>query len=111
MTARGCGGAVLFACGALLAVLSFMFTIEMETFVGLRDNLAGFAVFFGVLAAGFTAGGYALFGRRSRGALVVALCIGAALAWRAYTVAPMLHCSDYNSVGRNDDGSYDCYDR
>ncbi|MEV6396708.1 hypothetical protein AB0M39_18300 [Streptomyces sp. NPDC051907] len=111
MKARGCGGAALVVCAALLALLSLVFTLEMETMVGLRDNTAGIAAFFALLATGCTVGAVATFGWRSKGALVVGLCLGAVLVWRWYTLAPMMHCSDYNSVGRNDDGTYDCYDR
>ncbi|MGI5399026.1 hypothetical protein ACQEVG_06120 [Streptomyces sp. CA-135486] len=111
MSGRGCGGAVLFTVAALFAYASIMSTIEMETFPGLRDNDAGLALFFVVLAAGAAVAGLFFAGRRSRAALVATACVAVALTWRAYTVAPAMHCWDHNSVGRNDDGSYDCYDR
>jgi hypothetical protein len=110
MTLRGCGGAALFVSAAFLAWLSFGVTVEMETFVGLRPNDAGFALFFAVLAAGAALWGLRLAGRRSVLALAATVCLAAALAWRLHTIAPALHCWDHNTVGRNDDGSYDCFD-
>jgi hypothetical protein len=111
MTGRGCGAVLLFAVAALLTWLSFVWTFEMETFPGLRDNTAPFAVFSVVLASGATAGALAAAGHRSRIALVATACVVVALGWRLWTVAPAMHCSDFNSVARNDDGSYDCFDR
>ncbi|MFF3684611.1 hypothetical protein OHS70_25280 [Streptomyces sp. NBC_00390] len=110
MTARGCGAAALFALAALLAYVSFGATVEMETFPGFRPNHAGFAVFSVVLAVLSAWGGLAVAGRRSRLALAATVCVAAALTWRMYTLAPALHCWEHNTVGRNDDGSYDCFD-
>ncbi|MGW7285690.1 hypothetical protein ACWGH4_09375 [Streptomyces sp. NPDC054847] len=110
MTVRGCGSAALFALAALLAWFSFGVTVEMETFAGLRPNDAGVALFFAVLAAGAALGGLGLAGRRSVLALVATVCLAAALLWRLHTITPALHCWDHNTVGRNDDGSYDCFD-
>ncbi|MEU0082869.1 hypothetical protein [Streptomyces sp. NPDC006274] len=111
MSVRGCGSAALFAAAALLAWLSFGVTVETETFAGLRPNDAGLALFFAALAAGAALRGLRLAGRRSVLALAATACLAAALLWRLHTIAPALHCWDHNTVGRDDDGSYDCFDR
>ncbi|GGT17893.1 hypothetical protein GCM10010271_21160 [Streptomyces kurssanovii] len=110
MTLRGCGSAALFAFAALLAWFSFGVTVEMETFAGLRPNDAGIALLFAVLAAGAALWGLRLAGRRSVLALGATVCLAAALVWRLHTIAPALHCWDHNTVGRDADGSYDCFD-
>ncbi|MDI3421089.1 hypothetical protein [Streptomyces luteolus] len=46
-----------------------------------------------------------------RTAEVLGLCLVAVLGWRTFVLAPMLPCWEHESVGRNEDGSYDCYDR
>ncbi|MFE2546257.1 hypothetical protein [Actinacidiphila glaucinigra] len=38
--ARGCTAALVFAFAVLVVLFSFLGTIEMESFPGLRDNLA-----------------------------------------------------------------------
>ncbi|WP_406727632.1 hypothetical protein WJ438_27680 [Streptomyces sp. GD-15H] len=109
--ARGCAAAAVFACAGFAVLLGFGSTVEMESFPGLRENLAPVAVYLLVFAALLAAGGLALAGRRSyagRGAVVV---LGVLMAVRIWTLAPMLHCWSHDSVGRNDDGSYHCVNR
>ncbi|MFF7211449.1 hypothetical protein ACFZAU_13055 [Streptomyces sp. NPDC008238] len=108
---RGCGAAVLFAAGACLVMLGFLAAMDMESGLGLRDNTAPLVVYLCALAALLAAGGVAVAVRRSRAARGAALCLAALLAWRMYTVGPVLHCWSYDAVSRADDGSYLCYDR
>ncbi|ATW48443.1 hypothetical protein [Streptomyces peucetius] len=110
MTGRGCGSAALFAVAAFLAWYSFGITVEMETIPGFRPNRAGFAIFLVLAAAGAALAALTLAGRRSRLALTATACVAAALVWRVHTIAPALHCWDHNTVGRNEDGSFDCHD-
>lgn len=50
-------------------------------------------------------------GPRSYGGWVAVVLLGAHAALRLWMLAPMPHCWQHDSVGRNDDGSYSCYDR
>ncbi|NBE53503.1 hypothetical protein [Streptomyces boluensis] len=98
--------------GLFLGWVSVGFTIEMETFVGLRENRAPIAVFLLVIAALCALAGAMLSARRiPRTTAVLTLCVVALLTWRTVVLAPMLPCWSHESVGRNEDGSYDCYDR
>ncbi|MEU0188102.1 hypothetical protein ABZ312_44350 [Streptomyces sp. NPDC006207] len=109
--ARGCTAALVFAIAVLVVLFSFLGTIEMESFPGLRDNLAPLAVYVLGFAALVAVGGLALSGWRSYGGWAAVACLGVLMALRMWTLAPMLHCWSYNSVGRNDDGSYNCVNR
>jgi hypothetical protein len=109
--ARGCAAGGLFAFAALIVLLAFSATIEMETFAGLRENLAPVAVGLLVCALLPAAGAVALAGWRSRAAWVLTGCLAALVALRLWTLAPMLHCWSYESVGREEDGSYTCVNR
>jgi hypothetical protein len=42
---------------------------------------------------------------------VAVILVGALAALRLWSLAPMLHCWQHDSVGRNDDGSYSRHDR
>jgi hypothetical protein len=64
-----------------------------------------------VFAVLLTGGGVALAGRRSRTAWAVAAALVALMALRMWTLTPMLHCWSYDSVSRDDDGSYRCLNR
>ncbi|MET8802310.1 hypothetical protein [Streptomyces sp. NPDC004546] len=64
-----------------------------------------------VFAALAAAGGLVLAGPRSYGGWAAVILLGALAALRLWTLAPMLHCWQHDSVGRNDDGSYSCHDR
>lgn len=108
---RGCAGAVLQAGALGLAVLSFGGTVEMETFPGLHQNRAPVVALLCAVAALLLVAGAAVGGRRARAGLVVAVCVGGLLVWRLSGLAPMLHCWSYDSVAREDDGSYRCVDR
>jgi len=101
----------VFAFAALLVLLAFGGTVEMESFPGLRENLAPVAVWLLVLATPAAVGGLALAGWRSYAGWGAAACLAALMALRMWTLAPMLHCWSHDSVGRADDGSYTCHDR
>ncbi|QKW21430.1 hypothetical protein HUT16_22310 [Kitasatospora sp. NA04385] len=102
--------------GALLALLSVVFTMELEDplFVGLRDNTSGIAA--AALALGMllvvVGAAVGLLGR-SRGSRIAVLVVALPLllfgAWRATVLAPMLGC-DGGLIARQDDGSYACYE-
>jgi hypothetical protein len=62
-------------------------------------------------AALLAVGGVALAGRRSRTGWAAVAVLGALMALRMWTLAPVLHCWSYDSVGRTDDGSYECVNR
>ncbi|GAA3772514.1 hypothetical protein [Streptomyces chiangmaiensis] len=109
--ARGCAAAAVFAFAVLVVLLGFACTIEMESFPGLRENLAPLVVYLLAFAALLAAGGLVLAGRRSYARWAAVVVLGALMALRMWTLAPMLHCWSYDSVGRNDDGSYDCVNR
>ncbi|WP_409472215.1 hypothetical protein [Streptomyces sp. HC307] len=109
--ARGCAAAAVFACAGLVVLLGFGSTVEMESFPGLRENLAPAVVYLLVFAALLAVCGLALAGRRSRAGWGAVAVIGVLMAVRSWTLAPMLHCWSYDSVGRNDDGSYSCVNR
>ncbi|TPQ15852.1 hypothetical protein [Streptomyces sporangiiformans] len=109
--ARGCTAAVVFACAALIVLFGFLGTTEMESFPGLRENRAPVIVGMLVFAALLTAGALALAGRRSYVGWAAVAALGVLMALRMWTLAPMLHCWTYDSVGRNDDGSYRCVNR
>ncbi|MFF7200435.1 MULTISPECIES: hypothetical protein [unclassified Streptomyces] len=111
MTGRGCGSVALFAVAALATYLSFVFTFEMETLDGLRENRADVAYFFLRAAAVATAAAMVVAGRRSRLAVLATACLAVSLVWRLNTLAPALHCGDSNSVARNADGTYNCFER
>ncbi|MFF3558872.1 hypothetical protein ACFYXS_02350 [Streptomyces sp. NPDC002574] len=108
---RGCTAALVFGCAALVVLISFMGTTEMERFPGLRENRGPLIVYLLGFAALVTVGGLALSGWRSRGGWAAVACLGALMALRMWTLAPALHCWSYDSVGRNDDGSYSCLNR
>ncbi|MDX3234900.1 hypothetical protein PV392_04210 [Streptomyces sp. ME03-5709C] len=109
--ARGCTAALVFAFAVLVVLFSFGGTIEMESFPGLQDNMGPVVVYMLVFAALVGVGGLALSGLRSYGGWAAVACIGAVMALRMWTLAPALHCWSYDSVGRNDDGSYYCVNR
>ncbi|WUD75253.1 hypothetical protein OG937_27960 [Streptomyces sp. NBC_00510] len=109
--ARGCTAALAFAFAVLVVLFSFGGTIEMESFPGLRENMGPVIVYMLVFAALVGVGGLALSGWRSYGGWAAVACIGALMALRMWTLAPALHCWSYDSVGRNDDGSYYCVNR
>ncbi|MET9829372.1 hypothetical protein ABZ078_08680 [Streptomyces sp. NPDC006385] len=108
---RGGAAAAVFAFAALVVCFAFAGTVEMESFSGLRENLAPVVVGMLLFAVLVTGGGLALAGRRSYTAWVVAAVLVALMALRMWTLAPMLHCWSYDSVGRNADGSYHCVNR
>ncbi|MFI9340219.1 hypothetical protein ACIG0D_02925 [Streptomyces sp. NPDC052773] len=108
--ARGCAAAVVFAFAALVVLFSFGGTVEMESFPGLHDNMAPVVVGMLVFAALVAAGGVALAGVRSYAGWIAAACLLALMALRMWTLAPMLHCWSYDSVGRHD-GAYHCVNR
>ncbi|MDI3406335.1 hypothetical protein [Streptomyces cavernicola] len=103
---------LLLVLGLFLTVFSLGFTVEMESFPGLRDNVAPIAVVV-VLIGGLCGLAGAMLCARStpRTAAVLGLCLLAAVGWRTYALAPMLPCWSHESVARNEDGSYTCYDR
>ncbi|OIJ90944.1 hypothetical protein [Streptomyces colonosanans] len=107
----GCAAAAVFGFAALVVLFGFVCTIEMESFPGLRDNLAPLAVYALAFAVLLTVGGLALAGRRSYGGWAAVAVLGVLMALRMWTLAPMLHCWSYDSVGRDDDGSYSCVNR
>ncbi|MGD1216868.1 hypothetical protein AB9Q10_00375 [Streptomyces krungchingensis] len=109
--ARGCTAALVFACAVLVVLISFGATIEMESFPGLRENMGPLTVYTLGFAALVTLGGLALSGWRSSAGWAAVACVGALMALRMWTLAPALHCWSYDSVGRNDDGSYNCVNR
>lgn len=109
--ARGCAAAAVFAFAAFAVLLAFGSTVEMESFPGLRENLAPLAVYLLVSAALLAVGGLALAGRRSYAGWGAVAVLGALVAVRLWTLAPALHCWSHDSVGRNDDGSYSCVNR
>ena len=108
---RGCAAVVAFGCAGLAVLFSFMVTTDTETVPGLRDNLAPMAVGALVFAALLVVGAVALGGRPSYAGWAVAAVFGVLIALRMWTLAPILHCWSYDSVGRNDDGSYSCVNR
>ncbi|CAL9569410.1 hypothetical protein [Streptomyces sp. enrichment culture] len=108
---RGCTAAAVFALAGLVVLLAFGSTVEMESFPGLRENLAPVAVYLLVCAVLLAACGAALAGRRSYAGRAAVVVLGALTALRVWTLAPMLHCWSHDSVGRDDDGSYVCVDR
>ncbi|MFF7216017.1 hypothetical protein ACFZAU_36690 [Streptomyces sp. NPDC008238] len=108
---RGCTAAIVFAFAVLVVLFSFGGTIEMESFPGLRENMGPVIVYMLVFAALVGVGGLALSGWRSYGGWAAVACIGVLMAVRMWTLAPALHCWSYDSVGRNDDGSYSCVNR
>jgi hypothetical protein len=109
--ARGCAAAAVFAFTGVVVLLCFGGTIEMESFPGLRENMAPVVVYMLVFAALLAVGGVALAGLRSYAGWAAVAALGALMALRMWTLTPMLHCWSYDSVGRNDDGSYSCYNR
>lgn len=108
---RGCTAALVFAFAVLVVLFSFAGTIEMESFPGLRENMGPVIVYMLVFTAVVGVGGLALSGWRSYGGWAAVACLGALMAVRMWTLAPALHCWSYDSVGRNDDGSYTCVNR
>jgi hypothetical protein len=108
---RGCAAVLVFAFAALVVLISFGGTIEMESFPGLRENRAPIIVYMLVFATLVAVGGLAFTGWRSYGGWAVVVCLVALVAARMWTLAPALHCWSYDSVGRNDDGSYTCVNR
>lgn len=110
MTVRGCCSAALFGVALLFVLLSFAFTIEMEDFPGLRPNESDLALYCAVVSAGAALGAMTVAVRRSVPVLAAAVFLAAALTWRMYHLAPALDCWGHNTVGRNADGSYDCFD-
>jgi uncharacterized membrane protein len=108
--ARGCLAAVVLGCAGLAVCFAFLVTAGMDS-PGWQDNAAPMAVALSVVAALLTAGGLALAGRPYGGWWVVVAALGALMALRMWTLAPVLHCWSYDSVGRNDDGSYSCGNR
>ncbi|MEU1892484.1 hypothetical protein [Streptomyces pristinaespiralis] len=110
MTARGCGSAALFGVAFLLVGISFAFTVEMEDFPGLRPNESDLALYCAASSAGAGLGALLLGGRRSLPVLAVTALLAATLAWRIHALAPALDCWGHDTVGRNADGSYDCFD-
>ncbi|NGN68469.1 hypothetical protein G5C51_31800 [Streptomyces sp. A7024] len=114
---RLAGAGLCLLLAAMLLVLSQSLAIEAENpdeFPGIRDNNAVFvlaAVGLAVLGIG---GAVFITRRAGRTALTVVAVLAAVLvvvgAYRIYTLAPMLECST-NSVAREADGSYTCYDR
>jgi hypothetical protein len=109
--ARGCAAAAFFGVAGAAVLLAFGSTVEMEGFPGLRENLAPLAVYLLVFAALLAVGGLALAGRRSYAGWGAVAVLGALVAVRLWTLAPMLHCWFHDSVGQNDDGSYSCVNR
>jgi hypothetical protein len=108
---RAVAAGALFAFAALVVLLAFGGTVEMETFPGLRENLAPVVVWMLVLAALTAAGGLALAGWRSLAGWAAVGLLAVLVGLRLWTLAPMLHCWSYDSVGREDDGSYTCVNR
>ncbi|MFD8521046.1 hypothetical protein ACFV2D_13655 [Streptomyces capillispiralis] len=109
--ARGCAAAVAFLFAGAAVLLAFGSTVEMESFPGLRENLAPLAVYLLVFAVPAAAAGLAVAGWRSAAGWAAAAVVGVLVAVRLWTLAPMLHCWSHDSVGRNDDGSYHCVNR
>ncbi|POX53209.1 hypothetical protein [Streptomyces sp. Ru72] len=107
---RSCLAVVVFACAGLAVGFAFLVTAGMDS-PGWQDNTAPMAVALSVVAALLSAGGLALAGRPYGGWWVVVAALGALIALRMWTLAPALHCWSYDSVGRNDDGSYSCGNR
>jgi hypothetical protein len=101
----------VFAFAALVVGFSFGGTIEMETFPGLQENLAPVVVWMLVFAVLVTVGGLALAGWRSLVGWIAVGLLAGLMALRMWTLAPMLPCWSYDSVGREDDGSYYCVNR
>ncbi|WP_031477018.1 hypothetical protein [Streptomyces bicolor] len=109
--ARCCAAGALFVFAALVVLFAFGGTVEMEAFPGLRENMGPVVVWMLVFALLPTAGAVALAGRRSRIGWVAAGALAVLVALRLWTLAPMLHCWSYDSVWRDEDGSYRCADR
>ncbi|GAA3304522.1 hypothetical protein [Streptomyces cinereospinus] len=108
---RGCAAAVVFAFAVLVVLFAFGGTIEVDTAPWLDQNPAPVVVMMLVIAVLVTAGGVLLSGPRSYAGWIAAACVAALVVLRTWTLAPMLHCWSYDSVGRNEDGSYRCLDR
>ncbi|WP_432137512.1 MULTISPECIES: hypothetical protein [unclassified Streptomyces] len=108
---RGCLAVVSLLFAVCLALFSHAGTIEMETFPGLRENRAPVVVWMLVLAAPAGVAGLACAGWRSTAGRIGMVLLVVIVALRMWTLAPMLHCWSYDSVGREDDGSYSCYNR
>ncbi|GAB2495648.1 hypothetical protein [Nocardiopsis aegyptia] len=108
---RGCAATALFGFAVLLVLVSFGATTEMETFPGLRENRSWMVVLLLVLALAATALGLLLSGWRSFGGRAAVACLVVVMALRMWTLAPVLHCWSYDSVGRGDDGTYTCANR
>ncbi|MFM9369639.1 hypothetical protein [Streptomyces sp. Da 82-17] len=103
---------LLLVLGLFLTVFSLGFTVEMESFPGLRDNVAPIAVFAVAVAVLCGLAGVLLCARRlPRTAVVLGLCLLAGAVWRVYALAPMLPCWSHDTVARNENGTYTCYDR
>ncbi|MGW0600792.1 hypothetical protein ACWD11_27215 [Streptomyces sp. NPDC002776] len=108
---RGCAAGLVFGFAALLVLFSFGGTVEMESFPGLRENMAPLVVSMLVFAALVSVGALALAGRRSYAGRFAVVCLVALMGLRMWTLTPMLHCWSHDSVGRLGDGSYYCVDR
>ncbi|MCZ2523582.1 hypothetical protein [Streptomyces sp. HB2AG] len=116
--AGGCLSGVLVLLAGLLIALSFGSTVEIESpeqFAGLRDNDSGVALAVLVLGVVALLGGLAVAVRTSRVLLAVvgAVCgvLIVAAGYRGYTLSPMLKCWEHDTIARNANGSYTCYDR
>ncbi|MDF4251846.1 hypothetical protein [Streptomyces sp. WMMB303] len=111
-------GCLVLGCAplaALLLLLSFMFTMEQESFSGLRDNRSGLALHILVVGVGAALCALAAAARAS-GVLrittfVVCGLLLIAAGYRAYTLVPMLKCGGASATAREQDGSFTCYDR
>ncbi|MFI2432063.1 hypothetical protein [Streptomyces sp. NPDC018693] len=108
---RGCCAVVFLLFAVFMALFSFAGTVEMETFPGLRENRAPLVVYLLVFAVLVGIAGLACAGWRNRGGWFALAILGALIAVRMWTLTPMLHCWSYDTVGREDDGSYTCYNR
>ncbi|MEU7277334.1 hypothetical protein AB0A69_00845 [Streptomyces sp. NPDC045431] len=100
----------LYLFALVVMSFSFMGTVEMESFPGLRQNDTFAVIVMGVFAVVVAGAALVLAGYRSRLAQAATACVVLLLAWRVYTLGPVLHCWNHNSVGRGDDGTYTCYD-
>jgi hypothetical protein len=120
--AGGCLTVGLIALSALLILVSFAATTEIdspEAFPGLKDNRSGLVLTLLVLGLAALLGALATARRILRTALTTAtvsllVCTAVLLAaagYRASTLAPMLTCWGHESLAHNPDGSYTCHDR
>ncbi|MFD3451005.1 hypothetical protein ACFWVC_02395 [Streptomyces sp. NPDC058691] len=109
--ARGCLVAFVFGCAASVVLFGIAGSIEMETGPGLRENQGPLVVCLLAFGALVTVGGLALSGWRSYGGWAAVACLGVLISLRMWTLAPALHCWSYDSVVRDDDGSYHCVNR